>query len=87
MIALPWKPKMRRVFGVINHSFGGSRFGVEQTTAAFGGPGKQHETAKEKTYRRQSESRRLGGQMLPSRGEKCTERGDAAKDQHESARR
>jgi hypothetical protein len=63
---------MRRVLGVVNHSFGWSGLGVEHTTAAFGGPGKQHETAKEKTYRRQSESRRLGGQMLPSRDEKGT---------------
>ena len=84
MIALPWGPKMRRVLGVVNHSFGWSGLGVEHTTSAFGGPGKQHETAKEKTCRRQSQSRRLGSQMLPSRDEKGTERGDAAKDQQKS---
>jgi hypothetical protein len=48
-------PKMCRVLGVVNHSFGWSGLGVEHTTAAFGGPGKQHETAKEKAYRRQSD--------------------------------
>jgi hypothetical protein len=39
---------MRHVLGMVNHSFGWSGFGVEETTAAFGGSGKQHETGGEK---------------------------------------
>jgi hypothetical protein len=76
MVALAWKPKMRRVFGVINHSFGGSRFGVEQTTAAFGGPGKQHETGC--ATRRRSQNRHMGCDVVLSRDQNRTEPGDVS---------
>jgi hypothetical protein len=75
---------MRPVLDVVHHSFRWSGLGVEQTTAAFGRPGNQHETAGETQCRRHSQNPRLGRQVLPRSDEKRTERDDATKDQQQS---
>jgi hypothetical protein len=72
------------VLDVVRHSFGWSGLGVEQTAAAFGRPGDQHETGGQTKCRRHTQNRSLGGQVLPRRDQKGTECGDATKDQRQS---